>query len=122
MARDKDIDDRLWQWAERLKSGDGTGYPVKSTIHPDWSPPPQGMRPGMKVCTVRPDEGVHAMIDRLPASLKATVVAHYLLKLSAIEAGAAMGCAPATVGERIERAHRMLRQMISEPGVFASSA
>lgn len=49
MAKNSDMDARLWLWAERLKCGDGSGYPVKCTIHPDWSPPSPGITPTMKV-------------------------------------------------------------------------
>ena len=120
MARDSEIEQRLWLWAERLKSGDGSGYPVKSTLHPDWSPPPQGMRPGMKVCTAQRDH-MHELVEMLPDSLKATVVAHYLLRMPDADAAEALGCATATVGERIQRAHRLLKLMAGERGIFATS-
>lgn len=121
MARIEEVDKLLWLWAERLKVGDGSGYPTKCTIHPDWSPPSPGITPTMKVSSTRRDQ-VGALVERLPDSLKATVAARYLLRMSDAEAAAALDCAVATVGQRIARAQQLLAGMAEEsPGLFATT-
>lgn len=115
MARIEEIDHRLWLWAEALKCGDGSGYPVKSPLHEDWSPPTPGMTPTMKVGNINADvKATTRMLQRLSQALQATVVAHYLLRMTAVDAGAALGCQPDTVHARIEAAHRELARMVAE--------
>ncbi len=121
MARIEEMDRLLWLWAERLKVGDGSGYPTKCTIHQDWSPPAPGITPTLKVSSTRRDQ-VGVLVERLPDSLKATVAAHYLLRMSDAEAAAALGCAVTTVGQRIVRAHQLLAAMAEESsGLFATT-
>lgn len=121
MARIEEMDRMLWLWAERLEVGDGSGYPTKCTIHPDWSPPSPGITPTMKVSSARRD-GLGALVERLPDSLRATVVARYLLRMSDADAAAALGCAQPTVGQRITRAQQLLAAMADEEReVFATT-
>lgn len=121
MARIEEIDTLLWQWAERLKAGDGSGYPTMCTVHPDWSPPSPGVTPTMKVSRARRGE-IDRMVERLPDSLRATLVAHYLLRMSDTDAAAVLGCAVPTVGQRIVRAHQLIAGMREEPrGNFATT-
>lgn len=108
MARDAEMDRRLWLWAERLKVGDGSGYPVKSTLHPDWSPPSPGITPTMKVSPGKGRDCIGRLVAKLPDSLVATLVAKYVVRLSDGDAALALGCAPPTVAARVERAHREL--------------
>lgn len=114
MAKDALIDARLWRWAEWLKSGDGSGYPVKSTLHEDWSPPSPGMRPGMKVAPANDAPQTQRLVYRLSDRMRATLVAHYVVRMSAADAGAVLECKPDTVHARIEAAHGELLGMIAE--------
>ena len=75
MARIAEIEDRLLRWAEYFKSGDTCGYPVKSTLHEDWSPPSPGMTPSMRVAPANDAPQTHRMVARLSERLQATLVA-----------------------------------------------
>jgi DNA-directed RNA polymerase specialized sigma24 family protein len=113
MARIQEIDRRLWLWAEALKVGDGSGYPVKNTLHEDWSPPSPGMTPTMKVS--RADGSAKQMtraVQQLSQTLQATLVAHYLVRMTAADIGLALGCKADTVHARIEAAHRELAGLL----------
>jgi DNA-directed RNA polymerase specialized sigma24 family protein len=122
MARIEEIDVLLWQWAERLKAGDGSGYPTMCTIHADWSPPSPGVTPTLKVSKGRRGD-VDRMIEKLPDSLRATVVARYLLRMTDTDAAAVLGCAVPTVGQRIVRAHQLIaRMMASGKRIFATTS
>lgn len=114
MARDVDIDRMLWLWAEALKCGDGSGYPVKCTIHPDWSPPAPGTTPTMKISSASAaSASTGRMVAALSATLRATVVAKYLLRMADADIAQATGCAIGTVSERIGRAHREMLAMLA---------
>lgn len=120
MARDPQIEARLQRWAEWLTSGDGSGYPVKSTLHEDWSPPSPGITPTMK--TGRGSDG--AQTQRLVMALsdrsKATLVSVYVLRMPIADAAAALDCAPDTVLNRVERIHRQLLGMLQSAGEFCN--
>jgi DNA-directed RNA polymerase specialized sigma24 family protein len=105
MAKDAAMDERLWRWAEWLKSGDGSGYPVKCTLHEDWSPPSPGMTPSMKVAPHNDARQTQSLVHLLSDRLLATLVAHYVVRLSAADAAAVLDCKPDTVHARIEAAH-----------------
>jgi DNA-directed RNA polymerase specialized sigma24 family protein len=121
MARIEEIDTMLWQWAERLKAGDGSGYPTMCTIHPDWSPPSPGVTPTLKVSKGRQGE-VDRLVAQLPDSLRATVVAHYFLRMADADAASVLGCAVPTVGQRIVRAHQLLAGMLADrAGIIATT-
>jgi DNA-directed RNA polymerase specialized sigma24 family protein len=121
MARIDEIDGLLWLWMEELKVGDGSGYPTKSTLHEDWSPPSPGVTPTMKVSRGG-SCGIGALVVKLPASLRATLAAKYYLRMTDREAAAALSCAEATVGQRIVRAHQLLAGMMEKPAsVFATT-
>lgn len=115
MARDEQIDARLWRWAEWLKSGDGAGYPVKSTLHEDWCPPSPGMRPGMKVASACDGPQTHRLVMAMTERMRATVTAHYLLRMAVDDAAQALDCQPGTVHMRIESAHRWMAGRL-DPG------
>lgn len=119
MARSEVIEARLQRWAEWLKVGDGAGYPVRCTLDADWSPPSPGTTPSMKVAPANDAPETQRAVHALSERLRATLVAHYVLRMTAADAGAALGCAPDTVLDRIERAHRQLAAML---GVFATSS
>lgn len=114
MALSAEMDRRLRLWAEHVQVGDGSGYPVKSTLHPDWSPPSPGITPTLKVSRGGGADRLHRLVQRLPDKMRAVVVARYILKLSDAEAGLALNCAPGTVPARLERAHRELLRMEAE--------
>lgn len=119
MARDEQIEARLWRWAEWLKCGDSSGYPVKSVLHEDWSPPSKGALPSMRVALPGSDAlSTHRMVLALKPSWQATVVSHYVVRMSTAEAAAALEVQPDTVLDRLERIHAHLRR---ELGVFATS-
>lgn len=115
MARDEQIDARLWRWAEWLKSGDGAGYPVKSTLHEDWSPPSPGMRPGMRVAPACDGLQTHRLVLAMTERMRATLTAHYLLRMPTQDAAAALDCQPGTVHARIELAHRWMAARLESP-------
>lgn len=109
MARDAGIEARLQRWAESLLVGDGTGYPSISAVHPDWSPPSPGQRPAMKVHGGSDVHATHQAVAQLPLRLRNTVVMYYVLKLPLADQAERLQCAPDTVLDRIDRAHRLLR-------------
>ena len=113
MARIPEIEARLLRWAEWRKVGDGSGYPVKSVLHEDWSPPSSGMVPGMKVVPASDAKQTGRAVARLSERLQATVVVHYIRRLSGAAAAGELKCKPDTIQARIEQAHRELAQMLS---------
>ena len=101
------IDERLQRWALAVTVGDGSGYPVTSVLHPNWSPPSPGMTPTLKVGAASDVKQTHAAICTLQsANLMMAIVAHYI-KRGTIEAQAAWaGCKADTLMDRVGRAHR----------------
>jgi len=129
MARDKAMDDRLWRWAEAMKSGGvvGNGYPVKCTLHEDWSPPSPGMTPTLRTAPPSDAPQTQRLVLMLSDRAKATLAAHYILRMSTKDAADALDCMPDTVLDRIEAAHRTLMQILADDqrvmnGVFATSS
>lgn len=119
MARIEWIDQRLQRWAEWLKVGNGAGYPVRCVLDEDWSPPAPGTTPTMKVAPMNDAPQTHRAVLQLSERLQATLVSHYLLRMSAADAAAALSCEPNTVHQRIERAHELLARAVG--GVFATT-
>lgn len=101
------IEDRLQRWALAVTVGDGSGYPVKSVLHPSWSPPSPGMTPALKVGTTSDATETHAAICCLQSeNLMRALIAHYI-KRGTIEAQAQWAqCRPDTLLDRVARAHR----------------
>ena len=112
MARDPNIDARLQRWAEWLTVGDGSGYPVKSTLHEDWSPPGPGITPSMKVAPANDARQTHRLVQQLGPKQQAVVVVHYIKRLPAALASIELQCRVDTVHARIEAAHAALRLLI----------
>lgn len=108
MARDQAMEQRLLRWAEWVKTGDGSGYPVKSVLHEDWSPPSPGITPTMKVSPANDARSTHRLVSRLSERLQHTLWAHYVMRMSDVQAGEVLECMPDTVQARIEAAHRAL--------------
>jgi hypothetical protein len=105
------IDERLQRWAMAVTVGDGSGYPVKSVLHPSWSPPSPGMTPTLKVGTSTDVHETHRALCTLQSvNLFRAVVAHYI-KRGTIEAQAQWaGCKADTLMDRVARAHREVQR------------
>lgn len=113
MARDAAIDARLQRWAEAVTVGDGSGYAVVNPLHPNWSPPTAGVRPGMKVARASDVGETHRAIRRLSLRLANTVVVHYCLRLPMADQAERLECDVSTVGRRVEEAHRQLLALLA---------
>lgn len=112
MARDDDMHARLLAWAQYVTVGDGSGYPVMSVLHEDWSPPSPGTTPTMKVSAPSSARQTHRAIARLSLRLANTLVVHYVLRLPIAVQAERLGCAEATVYARVEAAQRLLRGLL----------
>ena len=121
MARIPEIEARLQRWAQGLTCGDGNGYPAMNVICIDWMPPTPGTTPTMKVHAASDVRATHQAVLQLPDKMRATVAAVYLLHMSAADAALVLECQADTVLDRVERAHRALRDIIEDRS-FASSA
>ena len=120
MARDPNIEARLQRWAEWLKMGDGSGYPVKCTLHSDWAPPSPGTTPTMKVSNGSDGPQTQRMVARLSERRRATLVAVYVLRMPVADAAEALSCAPDTVLDRVERIHRAMLRELQDAGGFCN--
>ena len=114
MAKIEAIDDMLRRWAAAVAGeGDGSGYPTKSVLHEDWSPPAPGQTPTMKTVTRGADVlRVHAAVAQLSMRERNTVVVHYCKRLSLDEQAIELGCQPVTVKKRVEAIHRALAAVL----------
>jgi len=108
MARNEVIEQRLREWAQWLKVGDGSGYPTKCTLHPEWSPPSAGITPTMKVGAPSSARQTHRAVEVLSVRMRNTLVLHYVLGLSIDDCAARLGCQAPAIYPRIWRAHRLL--------------
>lgn len=113
MARDEYIEARLRRWAEWRKVGDASGYAAVNVLHPNWSPPSPGVRPGMRVSTPTDAPATERAVRRLSARLQATLDLHYCRNLSLADQAERLLCAPSTVIARIHVAHRQLAAMLA---------
>ena len=69
----------------------------------------------MKVMVGRSDvKQTHRIVERMSERMRATVVAHYVLRMSAADAAVVLDCAERTVAERIDQAHRFIQCCLSE--------
>lgn len=114
MARDEAMHLRLVEWAQWRKVGDGSGYPTMSVLHEDWSPPSPGLTPTMKVGAPSSARVTHWMMQGWSARLRNTVAVHYLTNMPIAEQAQRLECAERTVYERIDQAHRMLRDGLAQ--------
>lgn len=108
MARDADIDRLLREWAQWLMVGDGSGFPVRSTLHPEWSPPSPGTTPTLKASPPSTARRTHKAVCLLSDRLQTTLWLHYCTGLSVADQAVRLQCQPDTVGKRIQDAHRQL--------------
>lgn len=118
MARDTQVDRALQVWAEWLQVGDGSGYPTKSVLHPQWSPPSPGVLPSLKVGAPSVASVVHLAVRRLSLRLANTLVMHYVLRPPIAEQAERLGCQVNTLYARVEQAHRELQPFIGVGGGF----
>ena len=125
MARIQAMEERLQRWALALTVGDGSGYPVKSVLHPSWQPPSPGVTPTLKTASATSDvRQTHAAVTRLAEKsecLFVTVHVHYILRGTTAQQAEMLAnfghpCQPATVATRVEAAHRALAQLLSTTG------
>jgi DNA-directed RNA polymerase specialized sigma24 family protein len=107
--RDPEIERRLVLWAQWLTTGDGSGYPGMSVLHPNWTPPGQGVMPTLKVAAPSDARETHRAVGRLSMRLANTLVVHYVMRLPIPDQAARLQCAEKTVYDRVEQAHRLLR-------------
>jgi DNA-directed RNA polymerase specialized sigma24 family protein len=114
MARDAAIEARLLRWAEYMKSGDGSGYPVRNVLDENWSPPAPGATPSMRTCPMNDARQTDRLVRKLSERLQATLVAHYIKRMPAALAAVELECMPDTVTARIEAAHRALLGLLQE--------
>lgn len=115
MARDAEIDRMLVEWAQVQRAGNGAGYPQRSVLHPEWSPPSSGMTPTLVSVPTRSVAGVHWAVSMLSLRLRNTVVVHYCMRgLSVAEQAERLECGERTVNDRIEAAHRKIRALLRE--------
>lgn len=112
MARDAQIETRLQRWAQWLTVGDGDGYPVMSTVHPDWTPPSPGMTPTLKASPHSDVRETNRAIEALSMRLRNTLVVHYVQRPTLPEQALRLSCSEATVYARVEEAHQQLLQVL----------
>ena len=119
MSRIDWVEKRLWDWAEWLRAGDGSGYSSKCTLHPEWSPPTPGTTPTMKVAADSRVPETHRAVLLLSERLQHTLVLHYCTGLPVVEQALRLACQPGTVDSRIRSAHRELARLLhSESSPF----
>lgn len=103
---------RLREWGSWLAAGCSTtgGYPTKSVLHPEWSPPSSGSRPAMKVATVRDnrERAVHAVVCAMSHRLQQTLIVQYVINVSLEERLTRLGCGKATLYARVTAAKRTI--------------
>lgn len=109
MARDARIEERLQRWAQAVTVGDGSGYPVMCTVHPDWTPPSPGITPTMKVGHSSDVGQTQRAIARLSLRMRNTVVVHYVVKPPIAEQARLLDCTVGTVYQRIDAVHAALQ-------------
>jgi len=112
MARNIEVERMLLAWAEWLKVGDGSGYPMTSVLHPHWSPPATGQTPTMKVASPSHVRRMHAAVLQLSDRLQETLVVHYVMNLPLAQQAERLRCQPSTVWQRIVTAHRLLQGVL----------
>lgn len=102
---DDGVERLLLAWGGWMRSGGrvDVGYPVRSVLHPDWSPGRGALGGGVQ--RIAGDDvrlaGVHALLGRLSGKLQATAVAVYVRGMSSAQAAGVLACEPATVRARV---------------------
>jgi len=112
MARDDAMDVRLRAWAQWVSVGDGSGFPTKSVLHPEWSPPSPGQTPTLKTFKASMAPMVDGVIRRLSERQQQTLHVCYCTQMTLAERAERLQCQPATVDQRIWVIHRELQMML----------
>lgn len=112
MARIDWIEARLLRWAEACTVGDGSGYPMMSVLHEDWSPPGGGVIPSMKVSRATDVMETMRAIDQLSLKLHQAVVVHYCKRGAVERQCEELGCERWTLYARVEAAHAALAELL----------
>lgn len=112
MARDQAMDLRLRRWAEWKLNGDGAGFPAISVLHKEWLPPVAGATPSLRISGVSDVAQTHVAIGELGVRLRDAIVVHYLEGGPIERQAERLGCVPATVHARVNRAHVELRAVL----------
>lgn len=112
MARIESIERLLLDWAAWRMVGDGSGYPTKSVLHPEWSPPSPGQTPTLKTFKASMAPMVDRVIRRLSERQQQTLHVCYCTQMTLAERAERLQCQPATVDQRIWVIHRELQRML----------
>jgi DNA-directed RNA polymerase specialized sigma24 family protein len=114
MARDDAMHQRLRAWAQWRVVGDGSGYPVMSVLHKDWSPPSPGITPTLKASSVSMEvRQTDRVVQRMSERMRETLLLVYgFPSLSMWEMAARLGVAERTVTERVEAGQAALREAL----------
>jgi DNA-directed RNA polymerase specialized sigma24 family protein len=109
------IEQALREWASWLtQGGNGDGFARVNVLHPSWSPPTAGQRPGMKVGrSDRRERAVHAAVLGLSYRLQATLQIYYCRRLPLEAQAEQLGCAVSTVSARVREAKLLLRMALA---------
>lgn len=101
----------LLAWGGWLQGGRRVdGYPVTNVLHESWLPPSPGMTPTMKVGgrSDRIERVVHGAVAGMSVRMQNTLVVVYVMRASPAEWPERLGCAEATVRQRVQQAKRVL--------------
>lgn len=122
MARDDAMHQRLLEWAAWVTVGDGSGYPSMSVLHESWTPPTPGTTPTMKVCAPSSARQTHRIMAGWSVRQRNTVALYYCTQLPVAEQALRLECGERTVYERIDVAHRLLRQALQDRSTISPHA
>lgn len=112
--RDPVIEDRLIEWGEWMRTGDGSGFSTMSVLHHDWMPPSGGITPTLKLPKSNKVTQVHAAVELLSLRLRNTLVMHYCLRSPLADQALRLECCESTVRARIVQSHYLLRQHLKQ--------
>lgn len=112
MARDTGMDALLVAWAQWLMVGDGSGYPKRNVLHPEWSPPTSGMTPTMSSAPSSVGPSTHAAIGQMSLRMRNTLVVHYVKGGPVVAQCVELGCSVSVLRTRIDTAHQHLRAIL----------
>ncbi|QOR55224.1 MAG: hypothetical protein SHS37scaffold296_41 [Burkholderiales phage 68_11] len=116
MARIEWVEVRLREWGEWVRSegrsDKSTGYPARNCLHPDWGRPGQGAAPSFNVQRIGRGSETHFHLHGLSETLQWTLLLVYGYDWSVSAVSKAMATSPATVDQRIWRAHAALAHVL----------
>lgn len=116
MARIEWVEARLREWGEWVRSEGqsdrAAGYPKKCVLHPDWGAPAKGSAPTFRVEQAGRGALTHFHITSLSGTLQETLLRHYAGNQAVSAIAAELRKTPATVDQRIWRAHAVLAHLL----------